>query len=85
MTLTDHDLYLQLNRIHTTEQGEARIRRNLALTAEDVVAWCRDAVVHAREIERRGKNWYVYVDQAVLTINAHSFTIITAHRIKPQT
>lgn len=33
-------------------------------------------------ITRRGKNWYVTVDDIVITVNAHSCTIITAHRKK---
>ena len=34
------------------------------------------------EIVRSGKNWYVSVKGAVITVNAHSCTIITAHRAK---
>jgi len=48
---------------------------------DDVVAWCRNAVKQASAIISRGKNWYVYSDGAVITINAHSFTVITAHKI----
>ncbi|MDR1592225.1 MAG: DUF3781 domain-containing protein, partial [Prevotellaceae bacterium] len=27
-------------------------------------------------------NWYVSVDNCVITVNAHSYTIITAHKTK---
>ena len=32
--------------------------------------------------ERKGKNWYVYIKQGILTINASAYTIITAHPYK---
>ena len=32
------------------------------------------------EITRKGKNWYVSVDGCIITVNAYSYTIITAHR-----
>ncbi|HRF36049.1 MAG TPA: DUF3781 domain-containing protein, partial [Clostridia bacterium] len=31
---------------------------------------------------RQGKNWYATIDNVKITINAHSYTIITAHKIK---
>ena len=69
--------------LHTTVLGEERIRRNLGLKTNDVVAWCKSAVSNAgkESIIRKGKNWYVYGDGYVLTINAHSYTIITAHTL----
>lgn len=69
-----------LDRLHTTELGVERITRNLSLDTDNVVAWCRDKISlpHA-VITRRGKNWYVDVEGYVITINAHSYTIITAH------
>ena len=33
-------------------------------------------------IERNGKNWYVIIDDSVITVNASSYTIITAHKGK---
>ncbi|MCL2149514.1 MAG: GNAT family N-acetyltransferase [Dehalococcoidia bacterium] len=61
--------------------GAERIKRNLNLPAEDVVAWCKETVVQADHIIRYGKNWYVYVGGVVITVNAHSFAVITAHKI----
>jgi hypothetical protein len=37
---------------------------------------------NADAIVRKGKNWYVSRDDFTLTINAHSHTIITAHKTK---
>ncbi len=72
-----------LSLIHTTPMGQERIRRNLSLGQEvtDVVEWCKEKI-HSPEaqITRRGKNWYVSIKGAVFTVNAYSYTIITAHR-----
>ena len=76
--LTDH-----LDKLHTTELGAMRIRRNLALDTDQVTAWCKEKIrsPHA-VITRKGKNWYVSADGCVITVNAGSWTIITAHREK---
>lgn len=76
------DLRHNLDKIHTTELGAVRIKTNLSLDEADVVAWCKQKIVSADDIIRKGKNWYVHTEDLVLTINAHSFTIITAHKIK---
>lgn len=63
--------------------GLERIKNNLKLdTLDDPIEWCKDKTKTAKEITKRGKNWYVYIDDFILTINANSFTIITAHKIK---
>lgn len=81
--LSNLELLNHLDGLHTTELGIARIKRNLSLDAEDVVAWCKDKINSSHAvITRRGKNWYVNVDDFVITVNAHSYTIITAHRKK---
>jgi hypothetical protein len=67
------------DKLHTTQMGQDRIIRNLSLDVDDVVDWCRNAVLNANSIIRRGKNYYVYYDNSIITINAHSNTIITAH------
>ena len=71
-----------INKIHTTELGIMRIKRNLNLQTDDVVDWCKQKIEQADQIIRKGKNWYVYVDDSIITINAHSYTIITAHKNK---
>ena len=69
------------DKLHTTEAGAQRIKRSLNLETEDVVSWCREAVCSADIIIRQGKNWYVYKGGSVITVNAGSFTVITAHKI----
>ena len=77
------ELISNLDKIHTTELGEERIRKNLSLDVEDVVAWCVQKMQDAgSEILRKGKNWYIIADNCEITVNAYSYTIITAHKIK---
>lgn len=71
-----------IEKLHTTEMGVERIKRNLSLEVNDVVAWCRLRILDEKAIiQRRGKNWYVEIDDCVITVNAYSYTIITAHAI----
>lgn len=78
-------LLQNLERLHTTPMGIERIRRNLALGDSDVVAWCRGRIADSgAAFSRRGKNWYVNLDDCIITVNAHSYTIITAHRLWEQ-
>jgi len=74
------DLSANLDKIHTTELGAERIRKNLGLTDENIVAWCRDRIKDTNNIVKRGKNWYVHTGDIILTVHASSFTIITAHK-----
>ena len=77
----DHELLKNLDRLHTTELGIKRIKRNLSLETEDVVLWCKEKTESPEAvIIRKGKNWYVDAGGSVITINAHSYTIITAHK-----
>jgi len=75
------DFLSNLDKIHTTELGELRIKRNLELETDDVVKWCVKKIKKADKIVRKGKNWYVYVGDFVLTVNAGSFTVITGRRV----
>lgn len=71
-----------IDRLHTTDLGAERIRRNLGMT-EEPVEWCRSKILNKNAvIGRQGKNWYVSVDGCVITVNAGSYTIITAQREK---
>ena len=77
------ELLNHLDRLHTTELGVARIKRNLSLDIGDIVEWCKDKISLAHAIiTRREKNWYVNVDDIFITVNANSYTIITAHKEK---
>lgn len=72
-----------LDKLHTTELGVGRIKKNLSLDTDDVVAWCKAKIRSDKAvITRSGKNWYVDVNGCIITVNAYSYTIITAHRKK---
>lgn len=76
-----NELLNNLDKLHTTELGVVRIKKNLSLNTDDVVGWCRTKINSNKSvITRNGKNWYVYIDGCVITVNAHSYTIITAHK-----
>jgi len=77
-----NELLDNLDKIHTTELGIERIKKNLELDVPDAVEWCKQRISTANAIFRKGKNWYVCSDNCVITINAHSYTIITAYKSK---
>ncbi len=79
-----NELFLNLDKIHTTPLGAQRIRKNLSLGTEDPTQWCLRQIQNPGSLTRTGKNWYVRGDGFVITINASSYTIITAHREKPK-
>lgn len=76
-----NDLTNNLDKLHTTPLGAKRIKHNLNLQTDDVVSWCKEATRNADIIFGSGKNWYVYKSGVAITINAYSYTIITAHKI----
>lgn len=78
-----NELLLNIEKLHTTELGVGRIRKNLYLEANDVVRWCKEMIQKpAAVIEKKGKNWYITVDGCIFTVNSYSYTIITAHKKK---
>lgn len=73
--LLDH-----IDKIHTTELGIDRIKRNLRLENDDIVRYCKNKISDMTcNIYKQGKNWYCEVDNIRITIHSHSYTIITAH------
>ena len=78
----DNELILNIKKIHTTELGVVRIKKNLSLGEEDAVEFCKHVILSPDTvITRSGKNWYAVYGDIKITINAYSYTIITAHRI----
>lgn len=81
----DNELLKNLDKLHTTELGVERIKRNLSLDldTDDVVDWCKAKINSVNAvITRSGKNWYVNIDNCIITVNAYSYTIITVHKEK---
>ncbi|MBO7518011.1 MAG: DUF3781 domain-containing protein [Methanobrevibacter sp.] len=72
-----------LDKVHTTEMGVDRIKRNIEVDVDDIVAYCIEKIKQENAvIEKKGKNYYVNVDGVIITVNASSYTIITAHKEK---
>lgn len=78
---TDMNLLIEkIDRLHTTGMGVDRIQRNLKIDTEDVVGYCKNLILNPQcHIYRRGKNWYCEIGNIKITVNAYSYTIITAH------
>ena len=77
------ELLRNLDKVHTTEMGVDRIKRNIEVDVDDIVEYCIDKIKQENAvIEREGKNYYVTVDGIIITVNASSYTIITAHKEK---
>ena len=78
-----NSLIENIDKLHTTEMGVERIKKNLQMEDSDVVQWCRVRILDKNAvIERIGKNWYVTKNNYKITVNVHSYTIITAHKVK---
>ena len=72
-----------IDKLHTTEMGDIRIRRNLQIETDDIVKWCKMRILDkSTAIDRIGKNWYATAYDCKITVNAHIYTIITAHKVK---
>lgn len=76
-----NDLLLNIDKLHTTKMGIERISRNLNINC-DVVLFCKSKIMNENcYIYKSGKNWYCEIDGIRITVNSHSYTIITAHVI----
>ena len=72
-----------ISKVHTTEMGIDRIKKNLKLNTNDVVEFCKNKILDKNcNIYKQGKNWYCEIVNIKITINSYSYTIITAHLIK---
>ena len=74
------ELLKNIDRIHTTEMGVGRIQKNLGINDEPVSYCISKLKKEDSKVKKEGKNYYVEVDDCIITINSSSFTIITAHK-----
>ena len=73
-------LLSNIDKIHTTKRGIGRIKKNLKVDTSDIVQYCKDKILRTEAyIYKQGKNWYYENENIIITINASSYTIITAH------
>jgi len=73
-----------LDKLHTTELGAVRIKKNLGLAdTMDPVEYCKEKIQEpATVIEKSGKNFYATTARETITVNASKLSIITAHKVK---
>ena len=80
---TKEEFLSNIDKIHTTDDGLVRIKNNLKIDIDDVVEYCKNKIKDNNcNVYRIGKNWYCEIDNIKITVNACSYTIITAHIIK---
>ena len=71
-------LIKNINKIHTTETGYDRIKKNLNIECNPV-KYCIDKISDNNSIVyKKRKNYYCEIDDIIITINSSSYTIITA-------
>lgn len=75
-------LRLQPDKLHISDAGTARVRRNLKMPDTDLVQWCKETVQQADLIITQGKYCYVYRQGVVITVRLPAKTIITAHPLR---
>lgn len=74
------ELLNNVDKIHTTKLGAERIKNNLKLSDVDVIDYCISMVKNpSSDICKKGKNWYVSLNNEEVTINSYNYSIITAH------
>lgn len=77
-----NELIKNLDKLKTTLNGAIRIRKNLGIISVNPVEWCKTQITSKNStVRREGKNYYVKANGYEITINASSFTIITAHTL----
>ena len=61
-------LLVNIDRVHTTEMGMDRIKKNLKLDSNDVVEYCKNKILDENcNIYKQGKNWYCEIDNIKMT------------------
>ena len=71
-----------IDKIHTTEMGIDRIQSNLEIRSEPISYCISKLKKENSKVTKKGKNYYIDVDDCIITVNSNSFTIITAHKKK---
>ena len=73
-------LYLNIRKLHTTELGVERIKKNLKLEDVDVIEYLKTKILDENSvIYKEGKNYYCVIDNIKITINSYNYCVITAH------
>ena len=60
-----------ISKVHTTEMGIDRIKKNLKLNTNDVVEFCKNKILDKNcNIYKQSKNWYCEIDNIKITIES---------------
>ena len=77
----NNELLSNIDKIHTTELGVERIKKNLKIDG-NVVTYLKDKIKKEKCIVyKEGKNYYCEIDNIRITINSYNYCIITAHEL----
>lgn len=73
-----------LEKLHTTDMGLIRIKKNLllneSLTIKEVIDYCINIITNnSTLIYKKGKNFYCILNNIKIAINSYNYGIITAH------
>ena len=72
-------LISNIDKIHTTKLGLERIKKNLEIDG-NVVEFLKKRIIDKNSVfYKNGKNYYIIIDNIIITINSNNFCIITAH------
>ena len=73
-----NELLNNIDKIHTTKLGIERIKRNVNI---DDIEFIKNLILNKKSIiNKKGKNYYVEIDNLIITINSYNYCIITVHR-----
>ena len=82
-SLKNNELLMNIDKIHTTELGIERIKKNLKLNTDDVINYLKNIIFDKEcKIYKKGKNYYCETYDIKITINSNNYSIITAHLIE---
>ena len=74
-------LLQDIEKVHTTELGLVRIKKNLGLGDIDVIKYIKELINKPdSKVIRKGKNLFVDIDNITITINMYNYCVITAHK-----
>ncbi len=75
-------LLSNIDKIHTTELGIERIKRNLKLNNDNVIEYLKNKLLDNNlVVYKEGKNYYCEIENIRMTINSYNYCIITVHLI----
>lgn len=78
---TDNELLNNLDQLHHAVTSSVTNDKFLFMRTAPSSVVCRTKISSDNAvITRKGKNWYAAVEDCIITVNAYSYTLITAHK-----